>query len=172
MLAQTENVWRSVHHPARHEANPVLIPDRPWEGYLVLQPGTVIWDEEDGCFKMWYNAQPSRDRPDAEKNLCYATSSDGANWDKPELGLEEFDGSTANKHPSPRRGVDPLRPEGLGGKGCRKALQTALLDADGRRNPRGFFRRRRPLAAVGRQPGRAPPGDGRYLQRHARSGVG
>ena len=45
-------------------------------GYLVLQPGTVIWDEEDGCFKMWYNTQPSWDRPDAGKNLCYATSSD------------------------------------------------------------------------------------------------
>ena len=96
MLAQTENVWRSLHHPVRAEANPVLVPDRAWEGYLVLQPGTVIRDEEDGCFKMWYNAQPSRDRPDAGKNLCYATSSDGANWDKPELGLEGFDGSTAN----------------------------------------------------------------------------
>ena len=96
MLAQTENVWRSLHHPARHEANPVLVPDRAWEGYLVLQPGTVIRDDQDGCFKMWYNAQPSRDRPDAGKNLCYAVSADGVHWEKPELGLAEFGGSTAN----------------------------------------------------------------------------
>ncbi len=96
MLAQTENVWRSLHHPVRAEAEPVLVPDRPWEGYLVLQPGTVIHDEEEGCFKMWYNAQPSRDKPEAGKNLGYATSTDGAHWEKPELGLVEFGGSTAN----------------------------------------------------------------------------
>ena len=95
-LAQTGNVWRSLHHPVKHPDNPVLVPDRAWEGYLVLQPGTVIRDEEEGCFKMWYNAQPSRERPEAGKNLCYAVSADGVHWDKPELGLVEFDGSTAN----------------------------------------------------------------------------
>ena len=96
MLAQTENVWRSLHHPVRDQANPILVPDRAWEGYLVLQPGTVVRDEEDGCFKMWYNAQPSRERPDAGKNLCYAVSADGVHWEKPELGLVEFGGSRAN----------------------------------------------------------------------------
>ena len=96
MLAHTENVWRSLHHPVKHRDNPVLRPDRAWEGYLVLQPGTVIRDGQEGCFKMWYNAQPSRDKPKAGKNLCYATSTDGVHWEKPELGLVEFDGSTAN----------------------------------------------------------------------------
>ena len=96
MLAHTENVWQSLHHPAKHEGNPVLVPDRPWEGYAVLQPGTVIHDEQDGCFKMWYNTQPSRDKPEAGKNLCYAVSADGVHWEKPELGLVEFRGSTAN----------------------------------------------------------------------------
>ena len=42
MLAQTGNVWRSLHHPVNHRDNPVLVPDRAWEGYLVLQTGTVI----------------------------------------------------------------------------------------------------------------------------------
>ena len=96
MLAETENVWPSLHHPVRHRDNPVLVADRAWEGYLVLQPGTVIHDEQDGCFKMWYNAQPSRDKPEAGKNLCYAVSADGVHWEKPELGLVEFGGSTAN----------------------------------------------------------------------------
>jgi hypothetical protein len=96
MLAYTDNVWRSLHHPAKHADNPVLEPDRPWEGYLVLQPGTVIYDEDASCFRMWYNSQPTRDTPDAGHNLCYATSTDGVHWEKPELGLTEFAGSTAN----------------------------------------------------------------------------
>ena len=43
MLAHTENVWRSLHHPVKYEDNPVLVPDRAWEGYVVLQPGTVVY---------------------------------------------------------------------------------------------------------------------------------
>ncbi|MEL7185909.1 MAG: hypothetical protein AAFN50_05665, partial [Pseudomonadota bacterium] len=31
-----------------------------------------------------------------EMGICYATSEDGIHWDKPELGLVEYDGSTAN----------------------------------------------------------------------------
>ena len=44
MLAQTGNAGapRSIHS-VKHRDNPVLVPDRSWEGYLVLQPGTVIW---------------------------------------------------------------------------------------------------------------------------------
>ncbi len=96
MLDHTHNVWRSLHHPVKHEANPVLESDRPWEGYLILQPGTVIYDEQAARFRMWYNTRPTRKTPDAGHNLCYATSSDGVHWEKPELGLTEFAGSTAN----------------------------------------------------------------------------
>ena len=28
--------------------------------------------------------------------ICYATSRDGISWDKPELGLVDYEGSTAN----------------------------------------------------------------------------
>jgi len=96
MLAETDNVWQSLHHPVKHKAGPLLEADRPWEGYVVLQPGTVVYDEQNERFQMWYNAQPSREKPDAGHNLCYATSTDGVRWEKPELGLVEFEGSTAN----------------------------------------------------------------------------
>ena len=96
MLAETDNIWQSLHHPLKHEANPVLEADRPWEGYVVLQPGTVVYDKQNECFQMWYNSQPSRDKPDVGHYLCYATSVDGLHWEKPELGLVEFEGSTAN----------------------------------------------------------------------------
>ena len=96
MVAHTDNVWRSLHHPVKHRDNPLLVADRDWEGYVVLQPGTVVYDEDNERFQMWYNSQPSRDKPDAGNNLCYATSTDGLHWDKPELGFVEFQGSTAN----------------------------------------------------------------------------
>ena len=87
MLAETDNVWQSLHHPLKHEANPVLEADRPWEGYVVLQPGTVVYDEQNECFQMWYNSQPSRDKPDVGHYLCYATSVDGLHWEKLKKGL-------------------------------------------------------------------------------------
>ncbi len=96
MVAHTDNVWRSLHHPVKHRDNPVLVADQDWEGYVVLQPGTVVYDEDNERFQMWYNSQPSREKPDAGYNLCYATSTDGLHWDKPELGFVEFEGSTAN----------------------------------------------------------------------------
>ncbi len=45
---------------------------------------------------MWYNALPAREKPDVEESLCYATSADGVNWKKPNLGLVEFRGSREN----------------------------------------------------------------------------
>lgn len=45
---------------------------------------------------MWYNTQPTRERPDIPGYVCYAVSDDGIRWRKPELGLVEHAGSTAN----------------------------------------------------------------------------
>ena len=56
LVVDLHQVWRSLNRPSKHPDNPLLKPDRPWEGYLALQPGTVIFDEEEGLFKMWYNA--------------------------------------------------------------------------------------------------------------------
>ena len=76
--------------------NPVLTPDRPWEGYLVLQPGSVVYDEEEQLFKMWYNTLPKSSPSDIEQFICYAVSKDGVHWEKPELNLVEFRGSKSN----------------------------------------------------------------------------
>ena len=35
LIAETKGVWRSLNHPAKHETNPLLEPELPWEGYLV-----------------------------------------------------------------------------------------------------------------------------------------
>jgi hypothetical protein len=59
--------------------------------------GTVIPFEDE--LRMWYLAQSTRDDPDRDGKqfrVCYATSRDGVKWDKPELGLVEFEGSRRN----------------------------------------------------------------------------
>ena len=68
-----EKVTRTLHVPARAEENPVLTPDLPWEGSLILQPGTVIFDEDEHVFKMWYNSFATASKPDIQQLLLYAT---------------------------------------------------------------------------------------------------
>lgn len=59
-------------------------PDRPWEGKNVSIFGSVLYDDEEQRFKMWYVAGPS---DYFEFPLtCYATSKDGLRWEKPLIG--------------------------------------------------------------------------------------
>src|ERR1700678_2715964 len=88
-----EHVTRTLHTPSFSAANPVLPPDKPWEGSVILQPGTVIYDKEEHIFKMWYNSLATRSKPDVEEFVCYATSTDGIHWTRPNLGIVEFRGS-------------------------------------------------------------------------------
>lgn len=92
VVEQQHGLTRVFHAAEKHPANPVLRHDRPWEGgqtrggpYLY---GTVMWD--DGKLRMWYHCQHGGYRN------CYAESTDGLTWTKPNLGLLEFDGSTEN----------------------------------------------------------------------------
>ncbi len=106
--------------------NPVIKPDRPWEGSL-SPVAKVMYDEDKGLFKMWYSTTQQwkaerggqlsdyhwtekgsvRERVDAAYQyvgdhneytyrLCFATSKDGFNWEKPDLGKVEFNGSRSN----------------------------------------------------------------------------
>ncbi|MBT4817078.1 MAG: hypothetical protein HON70_15355, partial [Lentisphaerae bacterium] len=69
---------------------PVIIPDRPWEDQLVLIFGRAIYDEQESVFKMWYAAGADY------KLVCYATSTDGITWDKPDLDAVLIDGKPTN----------------------------------------------------------------------------
>lgn len=97
--------------------NPLMVEDKPWEPrYDNLYPN-VIYDEEEKLYKCWYcpfivdertSETPPADRnPEAthymskmpnrrEEGLLYATSKDGVHWEKPELGIVEFQGSKKN----------------------------------------------------------------------------
>ncbi|MEQ9461251.1 MAG: hypothetical protein RIG82_09900 [Phycisphaeraceae bacterium] len=78
-------VERFLHQATKRE-KPVLEPEMPWEHDRIYIYGTVHYNEERGLFQMWYGAE----------GICYAESDDGINWRRPELGLYEYEGSTAN----------------------------------------------------------------------------
>ncbi len=64
--------------------------DRPWEARFA-QPGRVIYDERNRRFRLYYRIWTGD-----QTLLCALDSSDGLNWERPELGLVEIDGSTRN----------------------------------------------------------------------------
>ena len=85
LIERMDRVWRSLGRGGKAAGNPLIRSDRPWEGYLILQPGSVIYDPEKEIFQMWYNTLPRTGDADIEQFVCYATSKDGIRWEKPEL---------------------------------------------------------------------------------------
>ncbi len=89
-IARKENVVRRAH-ACEKLPEPVLEPEAPWErdgiDERVYIYGTVLRDPGTGLFRMWYN------RLDL---VLYATSQDGLHWERPRLGLQEFNGSKEN----------------------------------------------------------------------------
>ena len=90
-LIESTSLHRVFHKADFYENNPVLRPDRPWEHESsadASRPASAanpfsdgVWyDPRDQVFKMWYSAgyYPHR---------CYATSHDGIDWVKPDLGV-------------------------------------------------------------------------------------
>lgn len=87
-----------LHHPVRKEI--ALVHDAPWEGNAGNYH-TIFYDPdqgEAGLYRMYYHAWhiPSDGNQGHPLYIAYAESQDGIKWVKPELGLVEHDGSTAN----------------------------------------------------------------------------
>ena len=84
----TGSAERRLHHPVPREV--VLELDRPWEGLFC---GYFAVCSEPGRVRLYYRGWPKLDGPDC---TCVAESSDGVHFERPELGLFEWDGSKAN----------------------------------------------------------------------------
>ncbi len=85
-----------LHHPDAREA--AIVHDAPWEGNDSMFH-TVFKDGD--LYRMYYRGWQVTVTPtsvDTEQVpvMCYAESTDGIHWRKPELGLQEFHGSKAN----------------------------------------------------------------------------
>ena len=112
IIDKTENARLAVGTVKKHPANPLFCEDKSWEVRFDNLYANVLYDQQENLYKCWYSPfivdpatsetprqkrAKSRYRPhDREMGICYATSKDGLKWDKPELGLIEFDGSMAN----------------------------------------------------------------------------
>ena len=74
----------------KHPANPIVVPDRPWEEDVHIYGSVYCID---GVYKMWYYA---RTESYHERFACYAQSKDGIHWVKPELDVAEYKGMKTN----------------------------------------------------------------------------
>ncbi len=96
LIAMNNGLERVVNQPAKHHLNPVLTYEKPWEGNCVLTWGSVLYDETEQCFKVWYMVYKKFTPNNDPMLICYATSLDGLHWNKPDLGLVDYMGSKAN----------------------------------------------------------------------------
>ena len=113
LIEKMENAKLVVGTVQKHGANPLFGEDKPWENRFDNLYGNVIYDEEEKIYKCWYSpfivdysakGMSLEDRqsnkyeePDnREMGICYAISRDGIAWEKPNLGLVEYENSKAN----------------------------------------------------------------------------
>ena len=88
-LVEAKEGFTTTMNPATRTNLPVLAPEKPWESRGCSNP-TVMLDE--GVYKMWYSANGE----DGTPRDCYATSTEGIHWERPNLGLIDYQGSREN----------------------------------------------------------------------------
>ena len=99
LVAEMAGVRRVLNPVVKHPGNPLIVSDRPWEGVDVYVYGTVLYDETEQVFKMWYTSW----RPGI---VCYAVSKDGVRWEKPMLDISAR-GRSAPSNIVRRDGIPP-----------------------------------------------------------------
>jgi len=78
---------RTMHQVTKYPDNPLLKPERSWEGESIYISNSALYDSQERRFKMWYQAG---------EYTCHVTSEDGLHWHRPHLGLVELSNCTAN----------------------------------------------------------------------------
>ena len=102
LIPHTRNLELRMEKARKHEANPVVGRGEAGEpdAFGVQFYGSIVHDQ--GTYRMWYVAiDEDLNSPDPAVRTrslrpAYAESDDGLHWTKPELGLVDYRGSTAN----------------------------------------------------------------------------
>ena len=89
-IAIMDNVSRFIHQPAKRKDNPVFVMEEPWERQRFLYCD-LVHDRDEKIYKLWYAVYP-----EPHPGMCYAVSEDGIHFERPKLGLVEYNGSTDN----------------------------------------------------------------------------
>ena len=107
-IEEIDNLARKLHQPEKFERNAVLRPEYRWENQMLRVFGAVTWDAEQQLFKLIYlgtasapvssagsgaafKLDASGEKGTMQHFSCYATSEDGVNWEKPFLGLYDYE---------------------------------------------------------------------------------
>jgi hypothetical protein len=114
IIGSTINAKIEVGTVEKHKSNPLFIEDKQWEMRFDNLYGNVIYDTEEKVYKIWYSPlivdhsakgmtleERATEYPEGrgikrEMAICYATSKDGLKWEKPMLGLVDYEGSKQN----------------------------------------------------------------------------
>ncbi len=112
VIEEVTNAKLEVGTIVKHAANPLFVEDKQWEMRFDNLYGNVIFDEEEQIYKCWYcpfivdssamgmsikeRSRKYHSPKNREMAICYATSEDGISWEKPELGLVEYNNSKEN----------------------------------------------------------------------------
>jgi len=117
VIDKTNNVELTVGFARKDMNNPLFKEDKPWEPRFDNPYCSIIYDDEEKIYKCWYSVFIRSDghgdfpgeglAPEKRAwvnwvegkrgfGVCYATSKDGIHWNKPELGVIDFNGSKQN----------------------------------------------------------------------------
>ena len=102
-MQRVSRVW---NQPSQR-SEPVLEPQESWER-LGTQPSMVMFDEAVGKFRCWYCVDYAESTSLGRSLVCYAESEDGIHWERPNLGIYEFQGSKANNICLAPKSMEPL----------------------------------------------------------------
>jgi hypothetical protein len=78
LLSWEHNAQRVLQQPVRHERNPLLRCEYPWETQYIGY-GSVV-QRHDGKFGVWYMSGAKGMAMHGDQLLCYAESDDGVEW--------------------------------------------------------------------------------------------
>lgn len=93
LIAESTNLGRTTHQPEKLP-EPVLRKEEPWHEQPLMYL-KVLHDPDKHLFRIWYNVKnPGGGGPVTA--YAYAESTDGLHWERPNLGIIEVNGSTAN----------------------------------------------------------------------------
>ena len=89
LIDRIDGAALTLHRPVPQEV--ALVSDRPWEGSNI---GYVTVFKDGDLYRMYYRGR--RVDHTSGEATCYAESTDGIRWERPSLGLVEFQGSKDN----------------------------------------------------------------------------
>jgi hypothetical protein len=81
---------RVLHPLKRFANNPVIAEEKPWE--LAIAWTSIYREPKSGNYQLWYQAHSGKraQKKSHETVVCYAESTDGIHFTKPDLGLHQY----------------------------------------------------------------------------------